>query len=163
VLWVEDAASDWLAFARREELDCGPAEPGPEPEPETELVRIAFIDSSDQRNLYDRWERHLKRPADDPPPLGEEVFDVRYPVRAWALPEEEAYAEAVRIFALRMGEARPILRVAVVREDLRRQLGVVRATVLTILSNEVDTQVGEPVTVVGPEEAIVLLVGTQLG
>jgi hypothetical protein len=165
VLWVDDADSDWIAFARREEIDCGAVET--EPEPETEPVLVYVIDQEPDRELYDMWQEYLEQFREDHevrveqhPKLPGKATVLNYPIRTWALPEEPEYSDLVKqIRDYDETKKRDVVLVAIVTEDVRRQLGVGRAGLLGLNSGEARLRAHDSFSTLGPVEAIVVLVG----
>lgn len=161
VLWVEDSQSDWVAFVRRDGLDCGSAAAPLVTEP----VEVHVVDIETQRSEHAAWRRYLEDPGPEgPPPLTGPGVIVDYPVRTWALPEGDAYATVVRLLAKLAEDDREVRAVAVVRDEVRRPLGVARTMLLTVQCTESDTELEvRVVSAVGPTEAVVLLVGDREG
>lgn len=158
VLWVEDAKADWVAFARREQIDCGAAAGSPQTEP----VQVYVLDSEIEEGPYFRWVRYLEAPRGEHPDLVGDPVELQYPVRTWALPEQSEYADLSRRLAEYAG-ARELRLVAVVTDDVRRPLGVGRALMLGLQCTEQESESIDTVSTVGPVEAIVVLVGSGLG
>jgi hypothetical protein len=157
VLWVEDARSDWVAFARREETDCGRVLR----ESSTEPVEVYVVEQRSDDTLYNAWRKYLEKPSGPLPRLPEHAVELHYPVRTWALPEEREYADLVRRISDLADQQLRIDLVAIVTEDVRRQLGVARATILGLVCTEARTTGHDTVSTLGSVEAIVVLAGVE--
>ena len=157
VLWVADADSDWLAFARREEIDCGVVAR----QPDTEAVRVYVVEQRADEALYAEWRRYLARPSGEHPRLAGDEVELRYPVRTWALPQEPAYLRLVERIRDYDKDELLVELVAIVTEEGRRQLGVGRAGILGVVSGETQLRAHDSYSTIGPVEAIVVLVGVE--
>jgi hypothetical protein len=151
---------DWVVFARREEIDCKR-----EPTEETmDSVDIYILDYERERELYDEYFRYIDARGDGyPPRLPDSTpITLAFPVRSWALPDHEEYAELVDnlrrlVFEGSEGSEGAVTVVAVVEDDARRPLGLTRAVLLSALSTEYDLEVPSVYSFIGTTEAIVIL------
>ena len=157
VLWVGESTSDWMAFARRDGIDCGTVVTAPEPE--TEPVLVSVIDEDVDVDLYRTWRAYLRQPdPDKQPDLAKGAVEVQYPVRTWALPATAEYAAVEKQVGTVDVDVREVILVAVVTDDVRRQLGVIRATALGLRSIGTGTERFQTHSVRGRVEAIVVLI-----
>jgi hypothetical protein len=150
---------DWVAFVRRDGRRCLVEEV----EPAEETVVVYLIDDSQDASLHADDEGELgggRLPRDDGtlPERVQELGQLTYPVRSWAVPDDAGYDD---LFAKLQDLDGPTTVFALVGEDGRRPLGAVRAFLLTVRFGN-DRIVGARLRVVvgdEPREAVVVLVG----
>ena len=150
---------DWVAFVRRDGRRCLVEEV----EPAEETVVVYLIDDSQDASLHADDEGTLsggQLPRDDGtlPERVEELGQLTYPVRGWAVPDDAVYDD---LFDKLQDLTGPTTVFALVDEDGRRPLGAVRAFLLTTRFAE-DRVAGARLRVVvgdEPDEAVVVLVG----
>lgn len=151
--------TNWVAFVRREETDCGiEVEPTPV---ESEPVAVYFLEQRQDEALYQAYEDYLRKPDGTPPELpARPDAELRYPVRTWALPDAPEYPKLIdELRALQDSDPGATV-VGVVSDPARRALGGVRAGLFAAKVHESgfsDTQLDLRTMVRAGDEAIVVL------
>jgi hypothetical protein len=149
---------DWVAFVRRDGRRC----PVEEVEAPEDTVVVYLVDDSDDASLHaddagDLSNGRLPGGSTTVPERVQELGQLTYPQRGWALPADDVYEQ---VFTMLQDLAGPATVFAFVTEGERRPLGAARATLLAARFQDGAMSLPELLTVVAPEpEAVFVLVG----
>ena len=155
------AGFDWVVFARRETIDCAR-----DPEKAaTEQVAVYVVDGDKDPTTYDAYLEYIEarragKEAEQPDLPDGDPRLLTYPVRTWALPEDEGYADLVAELRALVADRR-VHVVSVATDDPRRTLLTGRAGILAALCTESDIDGPRLVSFVGETEAVVVLHRTR--
>jgi hypothetical protein len=145
-------AGDWVAFARREMLECEVAETPDK----VDEVRVYVIKEGDKN--YDAWTDISDSPDTALPYPKEPDATLDFPERAWALPAGEQAGKLDKKLA-EIDAAARLSAVAVVPEAHRKTLGLVRAFLIATSVHYTRPRWPEVQAIIGHDksEAVVIL------